>query len=130
MEEKAVKEVREAIDRFIKAVEGRNIEALGKVVAHEKEVVFYGSQAGDKEVGWDAIKASFVEQFGEASAIKSEVLGSAVSAVGDMAWAAYDLRYRETGGKAAGGFDSRWTCVLRRYPDGWKFVHMHHSRGR
>ncbi|HZR47159.1 MAG TPA: AtzH-like domain-containing protein [Candidatus Manganitrophaceae bacterium] len=130
MEEKAVKEVRDAIDRFIKAVEGRNIEALGKVVAHEKELVFYGSQAGDKQVGWDAIKASFLEQFGEASSIKSEVLDSTISVAGEMAWAAYDLRYSEAGGRGEGGFDSRWTCVLRRYRDGWKFVHMHHSRGR
>lgn len=130
MEEKGVKEVRDAIDRFIKAVESRDIEALSHVVAHEKEIVFYGSQAGDKQVGWEAVKASFLEQFGEANSIKGEVRDSTISVAGEMAWAAYDLRYTETGGRGAGGFDSRWTCVLRRDRDGWKFVHMHHSRGR
>jgi len=49
---------------------------------------------------------------------------------GDTAWAAYDLRYSEKGGAGAGSFETRWSCVLCRYKNGWKFVHMHHSRGR
>ena len=126
----AVREVREAIERFIAAVEHRDLEALGRVVAPEEGIVFYGSQAGDKQVGWAAVRRSFDEQFAEVSGITSEVLASTVSAVGELAWAAYDLRYTETGGAAPERFESRWTCVLRRYPDGWKFVHMHHSRGR
>lgn len=130
MEDKTVQEVRDAIGRFLSAVENRDINALGKVVAHEDPIVFYGSQTGDKQVGWNAIKASFEEQFQETNAIKSQILQSAVSVVGDLAWAAYDLRYSESGGQLAESFDSRWTCVLRRYRDGWKFVHMHHSRGR
>jgi ketosteroid isomerase-like protein len=100
------------------------------VVAHEDGIVFCGSQAGDKQVGWEAVRRSFEEQFAEVSDIKSEVLDSTISVVGDAAWAAYDLRYAEAGGAAAGLFESRWTCVLRRHSDGWKFVHMHHSRGR
>ncbi len=123
-------EVRAAIARFTGAVEDRDITALAKVVAHEDGIVFYGSQAGDKQVGWEAVRRSFEEQFQEVSDIKSEVLDSTISVLGDAAWAAYDLRYSEAGGAAAGSFESRWTCVLRRHPDGWKFVHMHHSRGR
>jgi ketosteroid isomerase-like protein len=130
MDDGAAREARDAIDRFREAVQQRDIQALGQVVAHEAGIVFYGSQAGDKQVGWEAVRQSFVEQFAEASGIRSDVLASTVSAVGELAWAAYDLRYQETGGAGAGTFDSRWTCVLRRYPDGWKFVHMHHSRGR
>ena len=130
MDDAAAREARDAIDRFREAVQRRDIQALGQVVAHEAGIVFYGSQAGDKQVGWEAVRQSFVEQFAEASDIRSEVLAGTVSVVGELAWAAYDLRYQETGGAGAGAFDSRWTCVLRRYPDGWKFVHMHHSRGR
>lgn len=130
MEDKNVNAVRNAIAVFLSAVEKRDIKALEKVVAPEKEIVFYGSQAGDKQVGWPAVKKSFEEQFSEVGSIKSQVLNSKISVVGDLAWAVYDLRYSEEGGGTAGNFDSRWTCVLRRYPDGWKFVHMHHSRGR
>src|SRR5688500_17369351 len=122
--------VRAAIERFTDAVRDRDIRALGAVVAHEPDIVFYGSQAGDKQVGWDAVHRSFEEQFAEVSGITSEVLASTVSVIGEGAWAAYDLRYTETGGGAAGSFETRWTCVLRRYPDGWRFVHMHHSLGR
>ena len=122
--------VRAAIARFTDAVRDRDIGALGAVVAHEEDIVFYGSQAGDKQVGWDAVRRSFEEQFAEVSDITSEVLASTVSVVGDLAWAAYDLRYAETGGGAAGAFETRWTCVLRRFADGWRFVHMHHSLGR
>jgi ketosteroid isomerase-like protein len=123
-------EVRVAIARFTDAVQQRDINALGEVIAHEDGIVFYGSQAGDKQVGWEAVRRSFEEQFAEVSDIKSEVLDSTISVIGDAAWAAYDLRYSEAGGAVAGSFESRWTCVLRRYPDSWKFVHMHHSRGR
>ena len=122
--------VRAAITRFTDAVQDRDIDALGTVVAREPDIVFYGSQAGDKQVGWEAVRRSFEEQFTEVSDITSEVLASTVSVIGDLAWAAYDLRYTERGGSAAGAFETRWTCVLRRDADGWRFVHMHHSLGR
>jgi ketosteroid isomerase-like protein len=130
MEAEAVKDVRAAIEKFRDAVQGRDVKALATVVAQEPDIVFYGSQAGDKQVGWPAIKASFEEQFRETSSVKSDELGSTIKVNGDMAWAAYDLRYHEVGGSKAGTFDTRWSCVLRRYKDGWKLVHMHHSRGR
>jgi ketosteroid isomerase-like protein len=130
METQGVKDVRAAIEKFADAVRKRDIKALESVVAHEPDMVFYGSQAGDKQVGWPAIKASFEEQFRETSAIESEALDSMIKVNGDTAWAAYDLRYSEAGGAGAGTFETRWSCVLCRYKNGWKFVHMHHSRGR
>ncbi len=130
METQVMKDVRAAIEKFSDAVRKRDIKALESVVAHEPDMVFYGSQAGDKQVGWPAIKASFEEQFRETSAIDSEALDSLIKVNGDTAWAAYELRYSEAGGAGAGTFDTRWTCVLCRYKNGWKFVHMHHSRGR
>ena len=130
METQPVKDVRATIERFRDAVQARDIKALESAVAHESEMVFYGSQAGDKQVGWPAIKASFEEQFQETSAIESEGLGSTIQVNGDTAWAAYDLRYNEVGGKKAGSFETRWSCVLNRQKNGWKVVHMHHSRGR
>ncbi len=130
MEDQSAKEVRDAIGQFLNAIQKRDIAALGKVIAHEADIVFYGSQAGDKQTGWNAVKASFEEQFSESSTIQNEVLDSKVSVVGDLAWAAYDLRYSEAGSSGARSFESRWTCVLRRYGDGWKYVHMHHSQGR
>ena len=130
METQAAKDVRATIEKFRDAVQAGDIKALESVVAHEADMVFYGSQAGDKQVGWPAIKASFEEQFGETSAIESEELGSAIKLNGDTAWAAYDLRFTQKGGAGAGTFETRWTCVLCRYKNGWKVVHMHHSRGR
>lgn len=130
METQVLKDVRGTIEKFKEAVQKRDIKALESVVTHEADMVFYGSQAGDKQVGWPAIRASFEEQFRETSGIESETLDSTIKVNGDTAWAAYDLRYRETGGAGAGTFETRWTCVLCRYKNGWKFVHMHHSRGR
>jgi ketosteroid isomerase-like protein len=123
-------EVREVIEQFRMAAQEGDIEALSRCVAREDDVVFYGSQAGDKQVGWETIRRSFEEQLREVSGIQSQVIDSTISVVGDLAWAAYDLRYTEVGGPAPGDFDTRWTCVLRRYDDGWKYVHMHHSLGR
>ena len=131
MGERAESEVRAVIENtFSDGVRNRDIEAVESAIAHESNIVFYGSQAGDKRVGWEAVKASFEEQFSEIDNIQSEVLDSTISIVGDIAWAAYDLQYSEEGGSASDAFESRWTGVLRRYPDGWKIVHMHHSRGR
>lgn len=130
MENRVESEVRNAIAQFLAAVTKGDIKGLSQVIAPDEHIVFYGSQADDKQVGWLAARRSFEEQFAEASNIQAEVLASTVSVVGDLAWAAYDLRYSEAGGAAADAFESRWTCVLRRYPDGWRFVHMHHSRGR
>ena len=130
MQDNARDKVRQAIEQFRTAVQERDIQALSRVVAHEDNIVFYGSQAGDKQVGWDAVRRSFEEQFQEVSGIQSEVRDSTISVVGDLAWAAYDLRYSEAGSSGAGEFETRWTCVLRRYDNGWKYVHMHHSLGR
>ena len=123
-------EVRAAIDTFSDGVRNGDIKAIESGIAHEPNIVFFGSQAGDKEVEWDAVRASFKEQFQETGDIQSEVLDSTISVVGDLAWAAYDLRYGEEGGSASDTFESRWTGVLHRDVDGWKIVHMHHSRGR
>jgi ketosteroid isomerase-like protein len=128
----AVGEVRAAIARFTDAVLRGDLRALEAVVAPESGIVFYGSQAGDKQVGWEAVRRSFAAQFAEVGAggIEEEVLASTVAVAGALAWAAYDLRYRERGGAAAGTFETRWTGVLRRDPPGWRLVHMHHSLGR
>ena len=130
MEDPSARDVKAAIGQFITAIEKHDIKGLEKVVSAESSIVFYGSQAGDKQVGWASVKASFEEQFAEAITTKSQVRDSQVSVVGDLAWAAYDLRYTEEGSRTGGSFESRWTCVLRHFSDGWKFVHMHHSRGR
>ena len=130
MGDRAETEVRAVIDTFSDGVRNRDIEAMESVIAHEPNIVFYGSQAGDKRVGWKDIKTSFQEQFEDTDDIQSEVLDSTISMAGDVAWAAYDLRYSEEGGCAPVAFESRWSCVLRRDPDGWKMVHMHHSLGR
>ena len=130
METSAENEVQAVIDAFKDGVENRDIEMVGSVIVHDPNIVFYGSQAGDKRVGWDHIITSFQEQFEDTDDIQSEVLDSTISIVGDVAWAAYDLRYREEGASESITFESRWSCVLRREPDGWKMVHMHHSLGR
>jgi ketosteroid isomerase-like protein len=130
METQVLEDVRGTIERFRDAVQKRDIKGLESAVTHEPDMVFYGSQAGDKQVGWAAIKASFEEQFRETSSIESEVLDSTIKVNGDTAWAAYDLRYTEKGGAKAGAFETRWTCVLCRFKNGWKVVQMHHSRGR
>jgi ketosteroid isomerase-like protein len=130
MQTQVAEDVRATIERFRTAVQKSDIKALESAVAHEPDMVFYGSQAGDKQVGWPAIKASFEEQFRETSSIESEVLDSTIKVNGDSAWAAYDLRYTEKGGAKAGAFETRWSCVLCRYKNGWKVVQMHHSRGR
>ena len=59
----------------------------------------------------------------ETDNIQSEVLDSTIAIVGDLAWAAYDLRYSEEGGSASDAFDSRWTGVLRRDPDTGTHTH-------
>ena len=130
METSAENEVQAVIDAFKDGVENRDIEMVGSVIVHDPNIVFYGSQAGDKRVGWDDIITSFQEQFEDTDDIQCEVLDSTISIVGDVAWAAYDLRYREEGASELITFESRWSCVLRREPDGWKMVHMHHSLGR
>ena len=130
MGDRAETEVRAVIDTFSDGVRNRDIEAMESVIAHEPNIVFYGSQAGDKRVGWEDIKTSFQEQFQDTDDIQSEVLDSTISMAGDVAWAAYDLRYSEEGGSVPVAFESRWSCVLRRDTDGWKMVHMHHLLGR
>ncbi len=124
------KEVTEAVGRFSDAVRNQDIGAMEKMIPADSTVVFYGSQAGDKEVGRDDIISSFKEQFSETESMDSETLATTVSVCGDMAWVAHDLQYSEKGGNKSGTFESRWTCVVQRFPDGWKVVHMHHSVGR
>ena len=52
MGDRAETEVRAVIDTFSDGVRNRDIEAMESVIAHEPNIVFYGSQAGDKRVGW------------------------------------------------------------------------------
>ncbi len=54
METQAMKDVRATIEKFRDAVQTRDIKALESAVGQEPDMVFYGSQAGDKQVGWPA----------------------------------------------------------------------------
>ncbi len=70
--------VREVLDRFKDAVERKEIKTIEQLIAPGNDVIFYGSQAGDKQIGQDAVVRSFAEQFKEVEVIKSELLASRV----------------------------------------------------
>ncbi|PYP78036.1 MAG: DUF4440 domain-containing protein [Gemmatimonadetes bacterium] len=124
----AEEEVRHASQQFYAALNrmaNGDAGSMASAWSHGPEVSAQHPIDG-REVGWDAVKASF-EQFARIAADgKIDLRDQLIRVEGDVA---YELGVEQGGCKLGGqpvAFKHRVTNVYRRESEGWRMVH-HHS---
>jgi ketosteroid isomerase-like protein len=120
-------EVREASAQFYAAL-NRMLDgdagSLAGVWSHD-DAVSTMHPIGGREVGWDAVRESFVQVAGLASGGRAWLDDRIIEVVGDMA---YEVGVERGQAELAGEkitIDQRVTNIYRHEAAGWKIVHHH-----
>ena len=98
--------------------------ALAEVWSHSADVTTMHPRGG-REVGWDAVRASFDQVAAIASDGTVRLEDQLIRVVGDLA---YELGTERGRARFAGDWvdlDHRVTNIYRREASGWKIVHHH-----
>jgi len=121
-------DVREASQQFYAALNrmlNGDASAMTDIWSHGAAVTTM-HPIGGREVGWDAVRASWEQVARIASEGRVTIEEQNVQAAGDMA---YEVGVERgtflLGGHKVSGLDNRVTNVYRREAGGWKIVHHH-----
>jgi len=101
-------------------------------MAHDADMVSFGTDASERWVGWDGIKSSLEAQFAafDNSQVTSREQVIHLGPSGDVAWFSELMDWSvETGGQQVNMQGLRATGVLEKRAGKWMFVQMHFSVG-
>lgn len=122
--------IESVIDQFSQAWETKDIELLSRIMAHDADMVIYGTDAPEQWVGWEPFKTTVAEMFTALESIKITVKNRSIKvhSSGDVAWFSqiwdWDLVVE---GKPVRSEGQRFTGVLEKRNDEWVFVQFHNS---
>jgi len=122
--------VKAVIDQYMQSWKNKDMEAFSKVMAHDSDMVNFGTDAAEKWIGWESLKESIERQNRsidfEVISIRDEVIK--VHNSGEVAWVS---QIGDARGKAQGqpfrmeGW--RVTTVLEKRAGNWVIVQFHIS---
>ena len=120
-------EVRKASAQFYAALNqmaNGDSSSMGDVWSHEASVTAM-HPIGGRDIGWDAVRASFEQVAKIASAGKVELKDQLIQVAGDVAYEVGSEQGHLTLAGHQASIDHRVTNVYQRQASGWKLVHHH-----
>lgn len=122
--------VADTLNRYIEAVEARDLVRYATVVAHDDNLAWYGSMPG-QIVGWSEVETVMQGIFAAGSDIKIIQTDVRIHLSPDrqLAWATSLWDWRESMGEKLTAVPVRCTWVLERRDADWVIVHWHKSVG-
>ena len=122
--------VRSVLDKNIRSWETNDVPLFTSIFAHDDDMVNYGTDAAERWVGWNALKASVEKQTAAFADTKMTVQHRDIklAADGNVAWAAEVLDWStRTGSEIVNLTGMRVTTVLEKRQGAWLIVHTHYS---
>jgi len=122
--------VADMLNRYVEAVEERDLVSYAKVVAHDDDLAWYGSMPG-QIVGWSEVEQVMRGMFEAGSDIRITQTDLRIHFSPDrhLAWATCLWDWREKMGEELAEVPVRCTWVLERRHADWVIVHWHKSVG-
>jgi len=126
--------IKSVLDNCVRAIENSDFESFSKLWAHDPDIVVLGTDAGERLVGWDALKKAIQAQWAAFPHVKTTLSDVTVNLLSGerAAWATSVTSFKATM-EATGNeieVSTRDTWVLDKRNKGWVIVHVHHSVGR
>jgi uncharacterized protein (TIGR02246 family) len=122
--------VQAVLEKLVHAWETNDPGAMMSLMAKDKDMVCFGTDAAERWVGWDALKASTEKQFATIKVTKTTVKDRVikVAARGGVAWASeiWDVTAR-SGDETVDLSGMRATYVIEKRKGAWLIVQMHIS---
>ena len=122
--------VKTLIDDWIKCIEAEDMELLSKFISHDDNMVFFGTDAAERWVGWEPLKESMQKQFDSVdnTHLKIRELVIKVHNSGEVAWVSLLWDFKgEAMGEQFSIEGARVTGVLEKRNGNWVFVQSHTS---
>ena len=122
--------VKSVVDQFEQVWETEDMGLFTKIMAHDADMVVYGSDAPEHWVGWEPLKESVEKMLPSFENIKITVKEQVIKVhpSGNVAWFSevwdWDMVLE---GKAVRSEDQRLTGVLEKRNGNWVFVQFHNS---
>jgi len=122
--------VKSVVDQFEQVWEKEDMELFSRIIAHDSDMVNYGTDAAEYFVGWEALKKAIEEMFPVFEKIKITVRDQfiKVHSSGNVAWFSeiwdWDLIAEGEPVRIDG---CRFTGVLEKRNNNWIFVQFHNS---
>jgi len=120
----------EVLDKYIIANETQNIKLMEEIWAINLDIEAFGTAAGERLRGWDAIRKVFVHQFNTFTdtfiSARDQIVN--IDESGKIAWFSQIINYNyllEGVQKTHEGI--RYTGVMKKIDDEWKLVQIHLS---
>lgn len=122
--------VKSVLDGYVTSIENADIEHYARIMAHDADMVNFGTGAYDRAVGWETLKAGIEAQNAALSDTKITVSDVAInlSRDGQFAWATSLWNFNASMGVQAIELPIRCTWVLEKRSE-WVVVHFHKSVG-
>ena len=106
------------------------MELLSKIMAHDSDMVNYGSDASEYFVGWEEFKGALVKMLPSLQESKITVKDQVIKicSAGDVAWfsESWDWNLKVDGNPVQIN-GQRLTGVLEKQNNNWVFVQFHNS---
>jgi ketosteroid isomerase-like protein len=125
--EQTVTEIHSVLDRFREGYGNKNIDALLSLFDSDPNVLVIGTGEDEKRSGLAEIKIQFERDFCQSDQLTVEFKNVSVSQQQSVCWIAADTHvYFNAEGRAM-HVSLRFTAVLTRHDDEWRFVQTHFS---
>ncbi|HLF63953.1 MAG TPA: SgcJ/EcaC family oxidoreductase [Saprospiraceae bacterium] len=122
--------VKTVVDQFVQFWETHDMELLTKIMAHDADMVSYGSDASEHFVGWEAFKDAVVQMLPSFQDTKITVSDQVIK-IGpsaDIAWFSEVWNWHlKMEGNPVQIDGQRLTGVLEKRDGNWVFVQFHNS---
>lgn len=122
--------IKSVIDQFKQAWETEDMELFSRIMAHDDDMVNYGTDATEHFVGWKSLKDAVEKMFSSFENIKITVNDQVVKVhhSGNIAWFSqvWDW-FLLAQGKPISIKGCRFTGVLEKRNGKWVFVQFHNS---
>ncbi len=122
--------VKKTVDEFALFWETHNMELLSKIMAHDPDIVNFGSDASEHFIGWNMFKEAVEKMLPSLQETKISVSDQVIKMApsGDVAWFSeiwnWDLKINN---EPVQMYGQRLTGVLEKRNGKWVFVQFHNS---
>ncbi|MGB8657112.1 MAG: nuclear transport factor 2 family protein [Candidatus Zixiibacteriota bacterium] len=123
--------IRVVLDNYVTSIENEDMGLYAKVMAHDPDMVNFGTEASERIVGWNALEKLIEAQNASLTGTKITVSDVTIKlAPGTrFAWATSLWNVKATLAGQWFELPVRCTWILEKQRTGWVIVHFHKSVG-
>jgi uncharacterized protein (TIGR02246 family) len=121
--------VKTVVDQFAQVWETEDMDLFSRIMAHDADMVNFGSDAPEHFIGWEGLKGAVEQMFPAMENTKITVRDQVIKVhpSGNLAWFSQFWDWELLMGGQPVRLEYRFTGVLEKRNGNWVFVQFHNS---